>query len=217
MRWNAAGEATSLSPTLNAIAHAVNGNGTVVAGHTLSHDPNSPGERAIRWTTDGEQLLVTLGGTNSHAFGVSDDGTITVGDSDVAGDAETHAVLWTTAGLQDLGTLGGSFATAYAISGDGLSVVGTSDVAGAANPSAFLWKSNLGMVDLNTYLPTLGINLAGWTLTEARGISFDGSVITGSGLFDGQRQAFVVTGIPAPGTALVLFLGGGILVRRRGR
>jgi probable HAF family extracellular repeat protein len=38
-------------------------------------------------------------------------------------------------------------------------VVGRTAAAGF--PHAFLWTSPLGMVDLNTYLPTLGINLPG--------------------------------------------------------
>src|SRR5438046_10070436 len=37
------------------------------------------------------------------------------------------------------------------------------------------------MRDLATVLTGLGLNLTGWTLTEARGISADGRVIVGTG------------------------------------
>ena len=78
-----------------------------------------------------------------------------------------------------------------------------------------LWTSDLGMVDLNDYLPTLGIDLTGWTLTGARGISADGTAIIGQGLFNGSQRGWVVTGIPSPGTAALLALGGLAGVRRR--
>ena len=48
---------------------------------------------------------------------------------------------------------------------------------------AFLWTAALGLVDLNTYLPTRGLDLTGWTLTDVRGISADGTVIVGYGTF----------------------------------
>ena len=54
-------------------------------------------------------------------------------------------------------------------------------------------------LDLNDYLPTLGIDLSGWLLTIAHGISADGSVIYGEGWFDGERRWWVATGVPSPG------------------
>jgi hypothetical protein len=54
------------------------------------------------------------------------------------------------------------------------------------------------MVDLNVYLSSLGLDLTGWTLTQASGISADGSAIAGYGDFNGATRAFLVSNIPAP-------------------
>lgn len=60
---------------------------------------------------------------------------------------------------------------------------------------AIRWNA-LGMVDLNTYLPSLGLDLTGWTLQDATGVSADGSAIAGVGSFNGKVRGFLVTGIP---------------------
>jgi probable HAF family extracellular repeat protein len=91
-----------------------------------------------------------------------------------------------------LGTLPtgtGSFANA--ISGDGATVVGRADAAGF--PRAFLWTTGTGLVDLNIYLPTLGLNLAGWTLTTSNGVSANGRTIVGSGTHNGNTEAWIAT------------------------
>jgi probable HAF family extracellular repeat protein len=41
--------------------------------------------------------LLTLGGTSANAFGVSADGSVVVGDSNLAGDTAFHAFRWTAA------------------------------------------------------------------------------------------------------------------------
>ena len=89
--------------------------------------------------------------------------------------------------MQDLGVLNGSpNSTAQAANVDGSVVVGTS------SGTAFLWTSSLGMVNLNTYLPSRGINLAGWTLFDAYGISADGQTIVGTGNHNPRPEGWVV-------------------------
>ena len=44
---------------------------------------------------------------------------------------------------------------------------------------AFLWRQDLGLVDLNVYLSTLGVSLTGWTLMSVGSISADGLTICG--------------------------------------
>ena len=80
----------------------------------------------------------------------------------------------------------------------------------ATGSRAVMWTSTLGSVDLNSYLPTLGVNLTGWNLTGATGISYDGSVILGDGTFNGVEATWIVSGvsIPEPSTVLLLALGG---------
>jgi hypothetical protein len=55
------------------------------------------------------------------------------------------------------------------------------------------------MVDLNAYLPSQGLDLTGWTLESATGISADGTTIAGYGMFNGLARAWLVTGLPTPG------------------
>jgi hypothetical protein len=51
------------------------------------------------------------------------------------------------------------------------------------------------MVNLNTYLPTVGVDMTGWHLAWASGVSADGSAITGYGFLNGQQRAFLITGL----------------------
>ncbi len=61
----------------------------------------------------------------------------------------------------------------YACNADGSIAVGNG-VNGAA-----LWSDELGIVDLNTYLPARGVDLRGNTLAAATGISGDGRTLVG--------------------------------------
>ena len=57
------------------------------------------------------------------------------------------------------------------------------------------------MLDLNTYLPSIGVDLTGWHLTKVNSISADGSAIVGYGVYQGgSYRAFLVTGLTVPGT-----------------
>ncbi len=77
-----------------------------------------------------------------------------------------------------------------------------------------MWTSTLGSVDLNTYLPTLGVNLTGWNLAQAYGISYDGSAIMGYGTYNGENASWIVSAIPVPepSTLLLAALGGVALI-----
>jgi probable HAF family extracellular repeat protein len=171
-------------------ANAISYDGSVVAGRThLS---------AFRWTQgDGiEDLGVLPGASDSWGVAITGDGSAVAGycSPDSYGTIGHRAFRWMQAGgMQDLGVLspGGSSA-ARAISGDG------SVVAGADWYTAFLWTSDLGIVDLNKHLPSLGLDLTGWVLTDARGLNFDGSVIVGNGYYNGEARGWMVR-IPRPG------------------
>ena len=59
------------------------------------------------------------------------------------------------------------------------------------------WTESLGMVDLNDYLPSAGVDLDGWTLRFVYAISGDGTAVTGFGNLEGQPGgAFLITGLP---------------------
>jgi len=66
-----------------------------------------------------------------------------------------------------------------------------------------MWTPSLGMVDLNIYLASLQLDLTGWTLTTANGVSADGRTIVGTGTHNGQTEAWVAqwsssTPLPLP-------------------
>jgi hypothetical protein len=150
------------------------------------------------------QNLGTLtGGTFSYAYAVSADGSVVVGDSDSTGGDVSYR--WTASGgMVSLGIPSGGFS--YMVS-NGVSADGSVIVGGVVGPpdTAFLWSAPIGLVDLNVYLPAIGINLAGWTLTEAGGVSADGRTVVGTGIHNGVEEAWIAT---LPGTSAISFCFG---------
>jgi probable HAF family extracellular repeat protein len=201
--WTEAGGMQSLG-TLPGGTFSVGGgmsaDGSVIVGHA---DAASGATRAFRWTAaDGMVDLGTLPNTqSSYAIATSADGFAATGM--VHTSPLKHAFLWTaTDGMQDLGTAPGAReAVGYAVSNGGLAVVGSDRYYSGTNV-AYLWTHDLGMVDLNVYLPTLGIDLTGWTLETASGISADGTTIVGWGEHEYipgrfREEAWIAT-VPAP-------------------
>jgi probable HAF family extracellular repeat protein len=163
------------------LAHATNVSGTVVVGEVQTPS----GTRPFKWThAAGMQLLPVsssqsgLGGGIARA--VSADGAIVAGEDSTPAPGFSRAVIWRTGTPpEDLGTLGeSSFVTG--MSYDGTVVVGWSRTLDGREP-AFLWTQALGMVELGPYLTSLGVDLFGWQLGMATGISGDGSTIIGLG------------------------------------
>lgn len=217
IRWvNGAPQDLGIPTNGSSTAMGVSADGAAVAGYmsstTLSDHP-------FRWTqaTGLQQLGLMAGSYRAAGYGISADGQVVVGQVTLNNNT-ARAFRWTQAtGMQNLGILNifGNSATAVAANGDGSVVVGSSDsFAGPTEPHAFLWTASLGMVDLNTYLPTLGINLTGWTLTHASAITPDGGCIGGSGRFNGQDRGWVVV-IPGPGAGVCLSIAVLTTGRRR--
>jgi len=129
----------------------------------------------------------------------------------------THPFVLPGVGMVGLGELPGgiSYSNANDISTDGSTVVGFSYT--ADGQEAFTWDQANGMRNLRDVLINdWGLNLAGWTLSEARGISDDGLIVVGCGINpSGYEEAWVVT-LPDPTTLSLLALGGLALLRRRG-
>lgn len=151
-------------------------------------------DEAFRWTLMGglEGLGILHAGDTSCALGVSADGSTIVGYS--ASGSEGEAFRWTQAsGMVGLGDLpGGAFrSTARGVSGDGAVVVGVGHT--DFGNEAFIWIHG-ALYNLRTWLiDSLHLDLSGWTLTEARRISADGSTIIGYGINpDGESEAWVV-------------------------
>jgi probable HAF family extracellular repeat protein len=196
-------------------AYGMSRDGVTIVGLSYS----GFGQEAFRWTQAGGVIpmgfLPTLATQTrfSAAEAANADGSVIVGESSSAntGGNGNEAFRWTAAtGMQPLGDLpGGGFQSwAYAISADGSIVVGRGSIQGSCGPfgcgsagRAFIWDAAHGMRNLQGVLTNLGVNLNGWTLTEARAISANGTTIVGTGTdSQGQTQAWIVT-LPQCGSA----------------
>jgi uncharacterized membrane protein len=172
---------------------------------------------AVRWTeAGGFELLASLPGGSDAGSGnaTSADGSVIFGSTASARGSE--ASRWTAAddviSLGDLTSSEEFASAALAATADGLVAVGRSSA------GAFVWDEASGMRELRQVLADeFGLDLDGWTLAEATGISADGRVIVGNGTNpSGQREGWVAT-IPEPSTALLLATGLALVSRMRPR
>ena len=190
-------------------AYGISFNGSIIVGLSLSGTQEYQG---FRWTAStgmrGLGFLTPAPGLQRYSLAeaISADGTIIVGESrSVAAGNGYEAVRWTPTGIQALGDLpGGGFQSwAYAVSGDGSVVVGRGSVPGGgpfggSYPRAFIWDAAHGMRDLPAVLASCGLDITGWRLDEARGVSADGYTIVGNGLNpQGNNEAWVAH-LPRP-------------------
>jgi probable HAF family extracellular repeat protein len=153
-------------------AMGVSRDGLVIVGTSRSPE----GTQAFRWTPlRGMVGLGTLGGTifESHAYDVSACGTVVVGQSH--GPNGWEAFRWTRrTGMVGLGQLDGSTTSlGRAVSADGRTVVGYVRRSAPIVYEAFRWTAEGGMEGLGD-LP------GGNTISQADGVSGDGSIVVGA-------------------------------------
>ncbi len=178
----------------NSVARAVSADGSVIVGDSGSAEATYGVAEAFCWTQ--ATGIIALGdfpdgAYNSIAYGVSADGSIVVGRGySGAFDEWTHeAFRWSAqSGLVRLGFApGDDWSIANAVSADGNSIVGDN------GNHAIIWDPRHGMRRLkDALIDDYGLDLAGWELTSAAGITPDGKTIVGSGTNPaGQSEAWI--------------------------
>jgi hypothetical protein len=153
-----------------------------------------PAFEAVEWTDAGMRVLANLGG-GSAARAVAADGKTIVGRVAPFGSgARQVAAVWHAGDLTTLGTIPGTFESdAWDVSGDGSVVVGFAGVSIFQGKRAVTWDEARGMRDLKQELEDVqGLDLRGWSLEVATGISSDASTIVGNGRApDGLASAWI--------------------------
>jgi len=194
------------------IAWGVSVDGSVIVGESASYRGVN---EAFRWTQ--ATGMVGLGFLNepaerddcdSIATAISANGSVIVGWSTSPRPLLQEAFRWEDGIMKGLGIAG----TAYAVSADGSVIVGATRFDGAA----FIWDATHGARNLKDVLVNeCGLDLTGWTLERATGISADGLTIVGYGTNPaGFTEGWIAT-IPEPGTVSLLVFGTVLLLKKR--
>jgi probable HAF family extracellular repeat protein len=129
---------------LGSTATDINRYGDVVGSITSGGTTNG-----FVYTSSGYAVLGTLGGLNSVANAINDDGLVVGSASTASGD--THAYVYSGGSLHDLGTLGGSGSVAWDINNHGV-IVGSASTGTEPDPyyqQAFRYESG-SMTGLGT-------------------------------------------------------------------
>jgi uncharacterized membrane protein len=203
-------------------ANGTNADGGVVVGW---QDASDGFRQAAVWNMGIQTVLTNATGEPlSEAQAVNETGEWVVGD----GSFSTLDQAWrwnAVTGVEPLGILNPSGflprGAATAISDDGSVIVGYEREFGSfpTGGIGFIWTAATGMLNLNDYLDSLGINRNGFNASLPLAISGDGRTIGGAGIAFGSLfggEGFVVT-IPEPATATMFgALVIGIMALRRG-
>src|SRR5262249_45051520 len=140
------------------IATGTNSNGSVVVGWG-SYNAATGAPEAFRWTASTGMVGLGFlpGGSLSQATATNADGSVVIGNTD-----QGEAFRWTAQkGMVGLSGLG----DANAVSANGSIIVGET------LSQAMVWTHQTGAESIQQLLLADGINLAGWLLEDATGIS----------------------------------------------
>jgi probable HAF family extracellular repeat protein len=200
-------------------AVCVSSDGSVVAGSSYNM-PNWTSQQAFRWTQSGgiQGLGFLPGDSESFVNNISPDGSVIAGSSyDSSGNE--RAFRWTeNSGMVTIGGHLPGMNTTHPmdLTTDGSTIVGVSYSDISYSFAAFIWDAQHGMRNLQSVLQSeYGLNLTGWNLQGAYGITPNGSAIVGYGTNpSGQTEAFYAV-IPEPATLSLFILGSLGLLKKR--
>jgi hypothetical protein len=183
------------------IVSDVSGYGNCTVG--IMAQPPAPGRLTHGWVWRPNVGVTDMGVpppyVESWAQAVSEYGDIIAGIVLTPGPGTV--ARWTPSGVQIVGNLMVEEPSilsdeVLAMSADGAVMVGV-----GGNPldrRAWLWTRTLGLVDLNTYLPALGVDTTGFTLGMCMGVSDDYRTLFGVGHLNGSLRMWLVTNLPRP-------------------
>jgi probable HAF family extracellular repeat protein len=215
-RW-AGGVATplvALPNTDSTRASGVSADGSVVVGDGFSTTGNG-NNYAFRWENGAMTALQPAPGLSiPSATAISGDGRVIIGYAFSSSLGGSQPYRWENGVMEPLSGLGtGGFAEA--VSGDGSVIVGEAET---GTSTAFIWDAAHGMRSLQDLLQNqYGVDLTGWKLLQASGISDDGRTIVGWGTNPaGATQAFRVV-LPEPGGLFIFIPCAAAALKRRRR
>ncbi len=179
--------------TVASEAAAVSADGAVIVGWSLWATDEDAEAEAFRWTAATGMVglgFLPGGDTASFANAVSPDGSIVAGDSfDAYSGDRLRGYRWTAeTGMVRLDPNGDEIELAYDMSANGRVIVGE-----GPNNNAVIWDALNGCRDLKWALThEYGLDLAGWRLRQALGVSGDGTVLVGYGTNpSGKTEAWI--------------------------
>ncbi len=165
--------------------------GVSAGGGTIVGQCDAEGWKAFRWSGGAMTMLGMRpnGETSTQACAVSANGAVIVGTSAL------DAVFWSAGAPVALGHLPGYLGntdSAYAVSADGGVIVGAAD-AGSSDfysTDAFIWDGQMQMLQ-DVLTNRYGLDLTGWRLVNARGVSADGMTIVGTGYHYSRMEGYI--------------------------
>lgn len=171
-------------------ALGISGDGTTIVGWSYT----AAGREAAYWIGGNVFAIGDFpgGSVDAYANSASTDGKVIVGRGWAANSAT--AFRWTQSGgmqiLGDSSISGVAFnSEAFDVSANGNIVVGRGNMPDFSG--AFVWTASTGMMSVKQLLINQGVNVAGWTFNDARGISADGLTIAGNGTYNSQITGYV--------------------------
>jgi len=189
-KWSEAGglvDLGSTSPDNSSRANAISDDGSIIVGW----QDNDIDRLGVYWKNGVQTHIVD----NDGNF-VGEAGAVTPDGKTIIGFNINNPYIWNeTEGYTELTHENPMYeGAATAVSDDGKIVVGYFREwgAGALMGSGFIYTKEMGRVDLNEYVATLGYDDLGITFALPLGISPDGKYIVGIGRGDSMYKGFVI-------------------------